>query len=259
MMFYPKPWWFAVYRGWNTTQVYRDYNEPFFAVIILFLRDLQKGDIMIPRWCQPQLWFSSNVTFPTRPGWKAWRKRRWQVKSKIQATWKLSQCQVVFGWGWFYVVGSPFWCKGGVSRIIKYIYTHTLYILPSVLATEKHVMKKKKTWLQSSLTITSFSFLGLFYNRVCQLKIQEPTWNRYALTWLHAMITSMASWSRLRRRKSPVQPRFSSIESSGANLVGTGNGQIGRYAQRQGQTNSFVPVIIEVEMTGVQFGGWPFG
>ena len=221
---------------------------------------------MIPRWCQPQPWFSSNVTFPTRPGWKAWRKRRWQVKNKIQATWKLSQCQVVFGWGWLYVVGSPFWCKGGVSRII-YIYIYTLYILPSVLATENHVMKKKKTWLQSSLTITSFSFLGLFYNRVSErLRSLLETvmhWHGYMFSIssrpMHAMITFVASWSRLRRRKSPVQPRFSSIESSGANLVGTGNGQIGRFAQPQGQTNSFVPVIIEVEMTGIIFGGWPFG
>lgn len=48
------------------------------------------------------------------------------------------------------------------------------------------------------------------------------------------MITFVASWSRLRHRKSPMQPRFSSIESSGANLVGTGNGQIGGFAQRQG-------------------------
>lgn len=69
------------------------------------------------------------------------------------------------------------------------------------------------------------------------------------------MITSMARWSRLSRRKRWMQPRFSFIESGGANLVGSGNGQIGRFAQHQGQANSFAPVRIEAEMTGIQFGG----
>ena len=164
----------------------------------------------------------------------------------------------VSGGLWLGLVVCP-WFPFLMQRWSKsyYIHIYTLYILPSVLAPENHVMKKKKHDCKALWPSHHF-FVGIF-SQPSQRKTQEPTWNRYALPWLHVMVTSMASWSRLRRRKSPVQPRFSSIESSGANLVGTGNGQIGRFAQPQGQTNSLVPVIIEVEMTGIQFSGWPFG